>query len=50
MEALGLGCGVGGGDARRDIFDTAVVAHEPAVGFDDELEFGVGVVRGIVGK
>lgn len=49
MEALEFCCGVGGGDARRDMFETAVVAHEPIVGFDDELEFGVGVVREIVG-
>lgn len=32
------------------MFETAVVAHEPAAGFDDELEFGVGVVRDMAGK
>lgn len=49
IEELSIGCGVGGGDASRDTFETAVVAHEPAVGFD-ELELEIGVVRGIEGK
>lgn len=49
VEALSIGCGVGGGDASRDTFETAVVAHEPAVGFD-ALELKAGIVRDAGGK
>lgn len=49
VEALSIGCGVGGGDASFDTFETAVVAHDPAAGLD-ELELEIGVVRDVDDK
>lgn len=49
IEAFSTGCGVGGGDASRDTFETAVVAHEPAAELG-ALELDIGVVRDMDGK
>ena len=49
IEAFDIGCGVGGGDASRDTFETAVVAHEPVAGFG-ALKWEIGDVRDMDGK